>query len=365
MSYTPSSDALTQKSESINFIKLGMSNALTGPAKNLGQDLKQGSLAYFHRVNEDGGIHGAKIKLISLDDGYEPYNTVGNTRKLIEEDQVLALFGYVGTPTSYAILPLLAKHKTPYLMPFTGADFLRIPKVNNIFNLRASYYQEAQAQVDYLINQLGFKNIALIIQADEFGLSAQRAFVSILNKYKMEPIVNARFKRNSNDITLALNMLKTKPVDAVIFVGTYEPFSHLINLASKQNITPLFTSVSFISSKNVFNRLKQPSKVMISEVMPSPDQCNWQLCKQFITDMNNAGVKQVNRVQLEGYLNAFVVSEAAKQCPPKLTQHCLLEKLSKFTFKDNDLHINFSDSNHQGLQDVYFSFSESAKIFQK
>jgi len=362
--YLQAVEAFPQPNENIKYIKLGMSSPLTGPAKNLGQDLKQGSLAYFKRLNESGGIHERKVQLISLDDGYEPHYTVGNTRTLIEKEQVLALFGYVGTPTSYAILPLLDKNKTPYLMPFTGADFLRTPVVSNIFNLRASYYQEAQRQIDYLINKLAFKNIALIIQADEFGLSAQRAYVAILNQYKMKPIVNARFKRNTNDIEQALVMIKKEPVEAVIFVGTYQPFSHLINLAHQQDITPLFTSLSFIGSQSAFSLLTQPSKVMISEVMPDPKQCKWQVCQWFIADMKKSGVKNVNRVQLEGYLNAFVFSQVAKGCPEKLTQQCLLDKFENFNFEDNDLNINFSANNHQGLQDVYFSFSDAAKIYQ-
>ncbi len=344
-----------------NDIKLGMSNALSGPAKNLGQDLKQGSLVYFNNLNENGGIHGKKIKLISLDDGYEPENTVGNTRKLIEDEQVLALFGYVGTPTTYAILPILNKSKIPYLMPFTGADFLRSPVVSNIYNLRASYYQEVQAQVNYLVKKLAFKNIAIVIQADEFGLSAQRDIIKVLKQYKMKPIISARFKRNSNDIEQALAKLKTKPIDAVIFVGTYQPFSHLINLAYQQGIRPLFTSLSFIGSQSAFSHLKYPSKVMISEVMPDPNLCEWQLCQNFLIDMDKAGIKKVNRIHLEGYLNAFVFAQVAKMCTAKLTQKCLLEKFETFSFNDQTLTINFSADNHQGLQQVYFSFSDVAK----
>jgi len=359
--YSQSTVLSSQPSLLNNDIKLGMSNALSGPAKNLGQDLKQGSLVYFNNLNKNGGVHGKKIRLISLDDGYEPENTVGNTRKLIEDEQVLALFGYVGTPTTYAILPILNKSKIPYLMPFTGADFLRSPVVSNIYNLRASYYQEVQAQVSYLVKKLALKNIAIVIQADEFGLSAQRDIIKVLKQYKMKPIISARFKRNSNDIEQALAKLKTKPIDAVIFVGTYQPFSNLINLAYQQDIKPLFTSLSFIGSQSAFAHLKYPSKVMISEVMPDLNLCEWQLCKNFLIDMDKAGIKKVNRIHLEGYLNAFVFAQVAKMCPAELTQKCLLEKFETFSFNDHTLTINFSADNHQGLQQVYFSFSDVVK----
>ncbi|KGJ96105.1 hypothetical protein GAB14E_0052 [Colwellia psychrerythraea] len=128
-----------------------MSNALIGPTSDLGIELSKGANTYFNRMNKFGGIHNRLITIISLDDGYEPKNTVRNTKNLIEQE-VLALFNYVGTPTSHAILPILTKSQVPYLMPFTGADFLRKPTSNNIFNLRASYYQEMKSQIDYLIN---------------------------------------------------------------------------------------------------------------------------------------------------------------------------------------------------------------------
>ncbi len=361
--YFQATVAFSQQNEPNEYIKLGTSNALSGPTKNVGQRLIQGASAYFKRLNENGGIHGRKVKLVSLDDGYEPRRTVSNTRKLIEVEEVFALFGYMGTPTSQAILPILNKSQIPYLMPFTGASFLRKPIIKNIFNLRASYYQEAQAQVDYLVNKLSFQNIALVIQADEFGLSVQRTINNLLSKHNISPIITTRFKRNTNDIENILVKLMKKPVEAVIFIGTYQPFANLVNSAYRQEFKPVFTSFS-VDGKSIFTRLKYPSRVIVTEVIPAPEKCNWQLCQQFITDMKEAGIKKPNRTQLEAYLNAFVFSQAAKKCPVKLTTQCLLQKLESFSFKDNELNINFSADNHQGMQQVYLSFSEAEKIHQ-
>jgi len=352
---------LAEKNISTNKIKLGMSNALTGPTSQLGQELKRGASVYFEQLNNLGGINGQQVELISLDDGYEPENTVRNTRVLIQQKQVLALFGYVGTPTSHAILPILEQTKTPYLMPFTGADFLRTPVIKNIFNLRASYLQEAQAQIDFLVKNKGFSRIGFVIQADEFGLAAQRSYIQILKQYNLKPIINERFKRNSNDIEKVLIHLKTKPLDAVIFVGTYQPFSHLINLSHEQGIRPFFSTLSFVSSQEVFSRLEYPSKVLVSEVMPEPSLCQWLICQQFIQDMTKSGYQQLNRLQLEGYLNAHIFSLVAKQCIDNLTQRCLMKKFESFEYKQGGLDVSFSPDNHQGLNQVYLSFSDAAK----
>lgn len=334
-----------------------MSNALIGPVGELGTELRLGSEVYFEQLNRRGGIYDRKVTLISLNDSYEPKLTVINTRKLIEDEKVFALFGYVGTPTSHAILSILQQSRIPYITPFTGADFLRQPVKSNIFNLRASYHQEAEQQIDYIVNKMRYKNIALVIQADEYGLAAQRAITKKLSRYNIEPIINARYQRNTQDMSSVLNKLKTKPIDAVIFIGTYEPLSHLINLAAQEKIDVLFTSLSFVASHALFSRLKYQSRVMVTEVVPDPYTCQWSLCQQFRLDMKEHGIEEMNRVQFEGYLNAYVFSEVAKRCKNALTQQCLIEKFERFTFNDNGLSINFTKKNHQGFRDVFYSFS--------
>ncbi len=335
-----------------------MSNALSGPTASLGKELKKGADAYFNKLNKHHGINGQLIKLISLDDGYEPENTVDNTKSLIAQ-QVMALFGYVGTPTSFAIMPMLAKSNIPYLMPFTGADFLRSAEHSNIVNLRAGYYQELEAQIEYLMTKKGLNKVALVIQADEFGLTAQRAVNKILSNKKLALTLTTRYRRNSNDIKSALTKLSAQPVDAVIFVGTYQPFIRLINLAHQQKMDLVFTSLSFIGAHNLQDKIPASSKVVLSEVVPDPNECHWQLCQRFITDMQSAGYSDLNRVQLEGYLNAFVFSQVAKRCGNTLTRQCLIEQFEQYNYQDKTLDIDFTNDKHQGLQKVYFSFSKA------
>src|SRR6266849_3009298 len=117
-------------------ILLGQSAAFSGPAANLGKEMKEGATVYFEFINGQGGVYGRKINLISLDDGYEPDRAVPNTKKLIDENKVFALFGYVGTPTSYAVIPLINEAKIPFFAPFSGAEGLRSPVNKYIFNIR-------------------------------------------------------------------------------------------------------------------------------------------------------------------------------------------------------------------------------------
>jgi ABC-type branched-subunit amino acid transport system substrate-binding protein len=107
-------------------IVLGQSAAFSGPASELGTEMRAGAMAYFQAVNAAGGVSGRKIELRSLDDGYEPDRAAGNTKKLID-DGVFLLFGYVGTPTTNASKPIFTAARVPLVGPFTGAESLRNP----------------------------------------------------------------------------------------------------------------------------------------------------------------------------------------------------------------------------------------------
>ncbi len=343
-------------------INLAVSNAMSGPASQLGTRLNQGASAYFGRVNRDGGIAGQEIRLLVRDDGYEPFKTLKNTQYFLQQQDIFAFFNYVGTPTTHAILPLIKKSQLPFLMPFTGADFLRSPVVDNIFNLRASYFQEAQTQIDYLVNEQKVINIGLLIQADDFGAAVERGYIKAMQAHQLEPTIVTRYRRNTTDISLAFELLKKHNVEAIAFVGTYEPLAELINMGHQHDFTPFFTTVSFVSSSDLFRRIKQPSRLFVTEVMPDPYLCQWAICRLFISDMKKLGITAVDQVQLEGYLNAYVVAEVLKRCQKTLTTECFVTQLTNFQLTIEDLTIRFSKNDHQGLDKVYLNFFDYSKV---
>ena len=190
-------------------ILIGQSASLTGPAELLGKEMKAGAEAYFNFANQNGGVNGRKIKLISLDDGYEPDRTKANTKKLIDEHQVLALFGYVGTPTSNAALPLFTEAKVPFIGAFTGAESLRAPLNRYIFNVRASYFDETEEIVGHLVQQ-GVKQIAVFYQNDAYGKAGLAGMERAMKKRNMEITATATVERNSLDVASAVKTLSKK-----------------------------------------------------------------------------------------------------------------------------------------------------------
>ncbi|WP_348709195.1 ABC transporter substrate-binding protein [uncultured Pseudoalteromonas sp.] len=339
-------------------IKLGMSTALTGPAKQIGEQLALGSNIYFNKINKENGINGQSIDLILADDGYEPKNAVVNTREFLFDQKIHAIFGSMGTPTAHAIKPLLDRHRIPFLMPFTGADFLHNSSMPNVFNLRASYQDEAIEQINYLIKEQKHEKIGLMIQADEFGYMVESNLVNALKIHGIKPVEVARFKRNSQDISKALTLLKESNATAICLVGTYEPLAEFINAANKQGFNPDYTSVSFVSSHDLYKRVKQPANIMVTEVVPDPNNCKNSWCKQFIEDIEPYHTS-ANRIIFEDYLNAVALVSAAKKCPTPLNNQCLLTELNRLFTDTSDFADLFNTHSAGNNKKIYRSYFKS------
>src|SRR5512141_2185563 len=199
-------------------VVLGRSVALTGPAEELGKDMQLGASLYFNQVNAKGGVNGRRIVLKTLDDGYEPARAAENTKKLIHEERVFALFGYVGTPTSQASLPIFTEAKVPFVGAFTGAELLRSPLNRYIFNVRASYWDETEAIVQHL-TAMSVDRIAVFYQNDAYGQAGLAGVERALGKRKLEVAGRGTVERNTIEVKKAVEaMLQAKP-QAIVMIG--------------------------------------------------------------------------------------------------------------------------------------------------
>ncbi len=339
-------------------IKIGMANALTGPAAGLGNELKNGALAYLEKVNQAGGVNGRRITLVSVDDGYEPDRAAAATTKLIETEKVFALFGYVGTPTSSAAVPIASKAGVPFLFPFTGAEFLRTPVNPYVFNLRASYFDETEQMVERLTKDLNIKNIALFIQDDSFGEAGKAGVLRALSKRKMQPGAEVRYKRNTLQIEAGLAKLKAESPEAVIFIGTYKPFAKLVRQAKKEGLNPRFLTVSFMGTSEFIKEAGADGDgVVITQVMPSISDPSTSLVTQYLKDYK----REPSYGSLEGYANALVLVTALDQSGRNLTRAQFMQTLKSLNMNLGGLPLAFSAKNHQGLSRVYLTQVKNGK----
>jgi ABC-type branched-subunit amino acid transport system substrate-binding protein len=250
-------------------ITIGQSAAFSGPAAELGNEMRKGILAYFDAVNRAGGVNGRKLVLKSLDDGYEANRAAENTKKLIADD-VFALLGYVGTPTSEASKPIFTEARVPFVGAFTGAELLRAPFNRYIFNVRASYYAETDAIVN-LIAKLDMKRIAVFYQNDSYGKAGLAGVEKAMAARNMKILTTGTVERNSTDVAAAVKEIAAKDPQAVVMISAYKSCAAFIKAMKQANSNPQFMNVSFVGTKALAAELGTEGRgVAVSQVVPFP-----------------------------------------------------------------------------------------------
>ncbi len=292
-------------------IVLGQSAALSGAAAQLGLQFQAGARLLFGRVNGRGGINGRTIELRSLDDGYEPERCAQNTRQLLGAE-VLALFGYIGTPTSLAALPLATAAQVPFLFPFTGAQALREPLNRYAFHVRASYFDETARIVNQLTS-VGMKNVAVFHQNDSYGQAGLAGVVRALAAQQSKPVVTATVERNSVDVAAAVKAIVPLRPEAIVQISAYKSCAAFVRAARKAGYGGQFCNVSFVGTAALAAELGAEARgVVVSQVMPFPFAALTPIAGEFLQAANAAKV-DINYSSIEGYVAAKTVVEALRR----------------------------------------------------
>lgn len=338
-------------------IVLGMSVPLTGPTKHLGQDMVRGAWSFINHLNRQGGVHGRKVKLMVLDDGYEPARTIANTRRLLDYNHAFALFGYVGTPTTQVALPIAARAGVPLIAPFTGAAFLRgqTGKPGVVVNVRASYMDETAAMVEYLVDKRGLKRIALLVQNDAYGNAGRIGVQKALAARGLEVGTVAKYERNTSDVASAVSKVQAAAPQAVIVIGTAAPMAAFVRESHARNFRPLMLAVSFVGARALRQELgPQSDGILMTQTMPSSYFAEHPLVKGYA---GHAPVFDAapSDVALEGYFAAAVTARILQENGPDLSRGRFMqtaEGLGTFTVLDKTL--TFTPQSHDGTRQVYF-----------
>lgn len=320
-------------------IIIGSSSALTGQTSFLGTQLTQGSQAFFKHVNEKGGIHGRKLRFIRYDDQYTPALCLTNTEKLVNQDKVFLLFDYVGTPTAKVVIRFINENRVPVLGMFTGAEFLRTPFQPYIFNIRASYFMEDEAMIDYWI-AAGITKIAVFYQDDVYGKTVLEGVKLALARFKREPITTATFTRGGMPSPEAVESIAAASPQAVVMVGTYTPLARFVEMAKERGLTRTkFHTVSFVGSEAFARELLAyrsgvETNVYVTQVVPSPYDRRNPAVREFLEIYRRYYPSEApNYVALEGFINAKILVEALRRCGPEVTRSkvmAVLESMSDY-----------------------------------
>ncbi len=334
-------------------ILLGQAAVFSGPAAQLGIQMRNGIKAYFDYVNERGGVHGRRLELVTEDDRYEPSVAPSASKKLIEEHRVFALLGYVGTPTGVAHVPVVTQAKVPLVGMFTGAEALRVPFNRYVFHVRASYYDETEKIVEQVVST-GGKKISVFYQNDAYGEAGRKGTELALARRGMKIHSTGTVERNTVKVEDAVKAIHASQPDAVVMVSAYTSIAAFVRAMQKAGSAATFYNVSFVGSKALADALgKDGIGVAISQVVPFPWGTGLPVVKEYQQLAKKAGFTDYNFSALEGFLTAKVMVEGLRRAGKNLTREGLVDAMEKM--QDVDLggfFVGYSPKNRAGSKFV-------------
>ena len=314
---------------------LAQSLPLKGPSGNIGERFALGIDTVLRELNNRGGIAGRPVKVWRIDDGYEPENTLRNTRSFADEPAVLALFGFFGTPTTKAALPIAKTAGLTLVAPLTGASALRAEGQTGVLHFRASYREEAQRIVNHLVND-GFVRIAVAYQNDAYGKDVLASTVEALQTHDLRAVSTAALPRNSTETRQASEtIVKSKP-DALIVISLSKTMASLVNNVHRNGSRPQLMTISPTGTKALFRDLPQAAAfgVGVTQVVPfpwdarHPDVASYQ---RLLRQQQQDGEVDFDFYSLEGFMAAQWLVRAMEAIAPDVTRERLMSELERTT----------------------------------
>jgi branched-chain amino acid transport system substrate-binding protein len=280
---------------------------------------------------------------------------------------VFAIVGPVGTPTAKAGQPIATEAKVPFIGPFTGAEFLRKPYNRYVVNVRSSYFQETEAWIEHLTQDLGITKIAILYQDDTFGLAGLDGVNAAMAKRNLSLVASGTFKRNTTAVKSALlDIMKARP-EAVVTVGPYKPIASFIKLARQVKLDAVFVAISFVGSDALAQELGGAGAgVIVSQVVPFPGDKSVPVVAAYQAALAalapDAGP---GFVSLEGYVAGRLVIEALKRIPGEPTREALLDAVANSgTFDLGGIELTYGPGKNQGSDRVFFTILQADGSFK-
>ncbi|MBX3625865.1 MAG: ABC transporter substrate-binding protein [Rhizobacter sp.] len=346
-------------------IVLGQSAAFSGPAAYLGTQMNRGAKVYFDALNAAGGVNGQTVELRTLDDGYEPDRCKANTERFIDKDNVFGLFGYVGTPTCLAAMPLVQENRTIFFAPFTGAESLREPFSRNVFHVRASYFDETALIVKQLLS-IGLTKIAVFYQDDAYGQAGLAGVNRALKAANLAPVATGTVQRNTVNVAQAVKTITAATPEAVVQISAYKSSAAFIREARKAGYGGTFYNVSFVGTQALADELGREARgIMISQVMPSPFSTTSALSREYLAAVAKAGGDATpNYSSMEGYVAAKVFAEGLKRAGRNPTRDSFITAMESIqNLNLGGFPVNFGARDHVASHFVELSMlTEDGKV---
>src|SRR5713101_5643210 len=306
-------------------VLIGSCSALEGPSRFLGTETIKGAQAFFNMTNDAGGVNGRKLRLLASDDSYDPAKTEACYDHLMSQ-KVFALGFFVGTPTAVKYVPMVEKDKVPLVGLFTGAQTLSTPFRHWVVNVRASYFDELQEQIDGVWTTLHYRRVGVIYPDDAFGSTVLEATKAALETHNATPVAAASYPRQTAQSAAAIDTVRAANPEVVVLVGPPNTVTPILKQTHAKGWHPLFTTVSFVGTDDLITQAgADAERVVVTQVVPP----------YYLTDLKTVALyrrelakyfpgEQPNFVSLEGFVDAIVLVEGLKKAGRDLTREGLI-----------------------------------------
>ena len=329
-------------------IRIAQSTALTGPLGDLGSAMHQGAKAAFAGINARGGVHGKAIELVTQDDAYEVPKALANVEQFMSDPGTFALFNCMGTPMIEAMLPKVIDSGIPFFAPFTGAQLSRT-KARSVFNIRASYADEAEKLVQHL-STIGIQRIGIVYQNNSFGKEVYSAAKQSMDRLKLPEAATVTVENNASDAGSAAAKLAERNLEAIVIGLAGKPTMEFVKAfrALKRGVT--LYALSVMGTPATVKALGADATGMaISQVVPLPSNAVMPVVREFQTAWKASGATaEPSHLALEGYINARVFAEALLRAGRNPTRAAFIDatwNLKKWDLGGFEIHATTPERN--------------------
>jgi branched-chain amino acid transport system substrate-binding protein len=330
---------------------------LTGVLASTGKQMVLGGQIYFSHINDTGGVHGQKIRVLVGDDGYKVDETVRLTREALANPEVVALYGFAGTSNVGKLLTdgVLDQGGAALVAPYTGGEPLRSPFNPWIFHVRAGYADETEHMVQQ-VTTLGMTRIAVMYQDDGFGKAGLEGVQKALAKRKLTLSVAAPYERNTDRVEEAVKQVKASDAQAVIMISVNKSTSAFIKRYREAGGGAQLYNISVVDPAEIVRLagLKNAHGLGVSQVVPYPFMASLPVVREYQTLLKKYAPNElVNYTSFEQFLGAKVLVEGLRRAGPKPTRAKVVKALESMgNFDLGGTSVGYSAENRVGSRYV-------------
>jgi ABC-type branched-subunit amino acid transport system substrate-binding protein len=346
-------------------IVIGSWGPMTGPAALWGNIVK-GTDAYFKMINEEGGINGRQIRFVYKDDAYDPSKTVPGVRELVQQDEVFAVAGGIGTAPCMAVAGFLEENKVPWVNPMTGATHWTMPPKDNIFSVFPLYFDEAQVLTDFAVNELEAKKVGIVYVNDDFGKSGLVGVQHKLQEFGMEITTALPVEVTDTDLSSHVARLKESGAEAVFLWLTPRHAAIVLGTAAVVDYKPHWMASLVLSDMALMHNITKGGWEGVyftnASAVMATDESNEQLMKYKAAFAKHYPEDRWGTFASIGFVLNELMVEGLKRAGKDLTRESFLEALAGINNVQltGGIPVSLSADKHLGNRSVCIMQCKSA-----